>query len=156
MRCQISKSGIKGTNGIKAFTVAEALVSVLIVTIGAAGLMGCFSYAFFVTQMTRENQRATQIMLERTEAIRLCNWDQVITPGFIPASFTDYYNPTTHGATGTVYRGSVAITAFPYATSYAPNMRQLTMTVNWQTGRISRSRTNITNIARDGIQNYVY
>jgi prepilin-type N-terminal cleavage/methylation domain-containing protein len=144
-------------NGTKAFTIAEVVVAIVIVGIGAAGLMGCFNYAYFVTQLTRENQRATQIMLERAEAIRLCSWDQVCSNGFIPATFSDYYDPTGDNASrGATYSGTVAITPFPFATSYSANMRQLTLTVNWQTGQIAHSRTNITNIAKDGIQNYVY
>jgi len=50
----------------------------------------------------------------------------------------------------------VEIIPFPFAASYAADLRQLKLTVQWQTGRISHSRTNITNIAKDGIQNYVY
>ena len=145
------------TRGVMAFTLSEILMCVLIVNIGAAGLMGCFKYAFFVTGLTRENQRATQLMLERVEAIRLCSWDQVRSNGFIPPTFTEYFDPTAAaGSMGIVYNGTVSITPFPYNTSYKDNMRQLTMTMQWQSGSIIRNRTNVTYIAKDGIQNYVY
>ena len=144
-------------NRNRAFTIAEVLVSLVIISIGAAALMGCINYGFFVTQLTRENQRATQIMLERAEAIRLCSWDQVRSNGFIPPTFTDYYDgTTTNDFRGAVYHGTVAIIPFPFATSYAGDMRQLKLTLHWQSGRVTRARTNITNIAKDGIQNYVY
>src|ERR1043165_9873765 len=98
----------------KAFTLAEVIVSVAVVAIGALGLMGCFNFSFFVMQMARENQRATQIILEKAEAIRLCNWDQVNTSGFIPPTFTDYYDPiSTNGSQGVVYNGTCAVSAFP-------------------------------------------
>ena len=141
----------------KAFTIAEVVVSLVIVSIGAAALMGCINYGFLVTQLTRENQRATQIMLERAEAIRLCSWDQVRSTGFIPPTFTDYYDATAPNASqGAVYSGTVEVAPFPFATSYAADLRQLKLTLRWRTGRIAHSRTNITNIAKDGIQNYVY
>ena len=154
MRLQFRKSATTGTS---AYTLAEILICVLIINIGAAGLMGCFKYAFFVTRLFRENQRATQVMLERAEAIRLCSWDQVRSNGFIPPTFTDYFDPTaTNGSSGVVYSGTVAIAAFPYNTSYKDNMRQLTLTVQWTSDTIQRRRTNVTYIAKDGIQNYVY
>jgi len=140
-----------------AFTIAEVVMCLLILNVGAAGLMGCFKYAYFVTGLTRENQRATQVMLERAEAIRLCSWDQVRSNGFIPTTFSDYFDPTaSNGSGGVIYSGTVAITSFPYSTSYADNMRTLTMTLKWQSGKIPRTRTNVTYIAKDGIQNYVY
>ncbi len=154
MRLQFRKSATTGTS---AYTLAEILICVLIINIGAAGLMGCFKYAFFVTRLFRENQRATQVMLERAEAIRLCSWDQVRANGFIPPTFTDYFDPTAaNGSSGVVYSGTVAIVSFPYNTSYKDNMRQLTLTVQWTSDSIKRARTNVTYIAKDGIQNYVY
>jgi len=154
MRLQFRKSATTGTSG---YTLAEILICVLIINIGAAGLMGCFKYAFFVTRLFRENQRATPVMLERAEAIRLCSWDQVRTTGFIPPTFTDYFDPTaTNSSVGIVYTGTVAIASFPYNTTYKDNMRQLTLTVKWTSDSIHRARTNITYIAKDGIQNYVY
>ncbi len=154
MRTDVPKSRLAS---IKAFTLSEVVISILIINIGAAGLMGCFKYAYFVTGLARENQRATQVMLERTEAIRLCSWDQVRSNGFIPTSFTDYFDPSApSGSRGIVYNGTVAITAFPFNTSYKDNMRQLTLTLQWKSGAIDRSRTNVTYIAKDGIQNYVF
>ena len=154
MKIQVHKSIL---SGIKAFTLAEVIMSVLILNISAAGLMGCFKYAFFVTRLARENQRATQVMLERAEAIRLASWDQVRSNGFVPTAFSEYFDPTsTNGSSGCVYTGTATIGAFPYTTSYRDNMRMLTLTLQWQSGTITRSRTNVTYIAKDGIQNYVY
>ena len=142
---------------LEAATLSEIVVCVLIINIGAAALMGCFKYAFFITGITQQNQRATQVMLERAEAIRLCSWDQVRSNGFIPGTFSEYYDPTgTNGSQGVLYSGTAKVTSFPYSTAYAANMRQLTLTLQWQSGSVVHRRTNITYIARDGIQNYVY
>jgi len=154
MRIQLGNGGWRR---LEAATLSEIVVCVLIVNISAAALMGCFKYAFFITGVTQQNQRATQVMLERAEAIRLCSWDQVRSNGFIPATFSEYYDPTgTNGSKGVLYSGTAKITSFPYSTVYGTNMRQLTMTLTWQSGNITHRRTNITYIAKDGIQNYVY
>ena len=46
MITQASKSRLRS---LKAFTLSEVVMSILIINIGAAGLMGCFKYAYFVT-----------------------------------------------------------------------------------------------------------
>jgi len=154
MKIHLCKSGLKR---IQAATLAEILVCVLIINIGAAGLMGCFKYAFFITGITQQNQRATQVMLERAEAIRLCSWDQVRSNGFIPTTFSEYYDPSAqNGSKGVLYNGTVTVSPFPYSTTYKDNMRKLTLTLQWQSGQVNHVRTNVTYIAKNGIQNYVY
>ena len=154
MRIQLCKSGIRR---LQAATLAEIMICVFIINIGAAALMGCFKYAFFITGVTQQNQRATQVMLERAEAIRLCSWDQVRSNGFIPPTFTEYYDPSAQGGSkGVLYSGTVTVAPFPYGTTYKDNMRKLTLTLNWRSGTVAHNRTNVTYIAKDGIQNYVY
>ena len=144
--------------GAKAFTIVEVVVSVVIIAIGVGGFMGAFNYAYFVMELARENQRATQIMVDKCDTIRLFSWDQVnSTNGFIPATFSMAYDPTSTNGTGINYQGTVSISDFPYTTSYSSNLRQLTITLNWNTrGRVQHTRTNVTFIAKDGLQNYVY
>lgn len=140
----------------RAFTIAEVLMSIAIIGVVAAGLMGCFTFSLFAIRMARENQRATQIILERAEAIRCFNWDSLTNVPTTPVS--DYYNPATQSPP--IYTVQTSLGAFSPATggtpSYAANMQQLTIVVTWQTFNITRCRTNVTYIAKDGIQNYVY
>ena len=141
--------------------MVEVVVALGILVIVGAGILGSFKYGFFAMSMARENQRATQIMLAKVETIRLYRWDQVVySNNFIPASFTEVYDPQgSSGQQGAIYTGFVSISNCPSpisTKSYATNMRACTVTLNWKTGRIPRSRTITTYIARDGIQNYVY
>src|SRR6185503_12010121 len=76
-----------------ASTLAEVLAAVAVLAICAAGLMGALANGFRTIQFARENQRATQILMEETEMIRLYTWDQVNKPGFIPTSFVTAYDP---------------------------------------------------------------
>jgi type II secretory pathway pseudopilin PulG len=136
----------------------EIVISTWILSIMAAGIMGCFAYGFYIMELARENQRATQIILEKFETVRLYNWDQVNTPGFIPDNFEDVYDPqAAPGHTGVPYYGTVTVTNVPFATSYSGNMKELVISLTWTSGRNqTRTRTMSTFVAKDGIQNYVY
>jgi type II secretory pathway pseudopilin PulG len=143
-------------------TLVEVIMAIALLGVMTGGIFGSFRYGFFSLQLVRENQRATQIMLEKVETIRLYNWDQIQpTNNFIPATFTDDYDPqgaTGAGATGvgTTYNGTVRVANYPLNSSYAANMRQLTITLAWTSRDIPHTRSLTTYIAKDGIQNYVY
>jgi len=156
-----TNQAVKQIRAAAAFTLTEVVISAAILTISAAGLFGGVRFAYFAMKMARENQRATQIVLERTEAIRCFSWD-MIKAGNVPTNFTEYYDPTVTNnpgsgySTGTKYSGTVQLASFPWSTSYATNMKQLTVTVTWTNGTLVRSRTNVTYISYNGVQNYVY
>ncbi len=151
MRIRCTRGGTKGT------TLVEVVLAICLLGVIAAGLMGSFAYGFFVMKVVRENQRATQILLEKVETIRLYSWDQVLTPGFVPSTFPDVFDPQgPPGHQGISYQGSVSVEPFPFNTSYKDNMRQLVVTLTWTSSGITRSRKFSTFIAKDGLQNYVY
>ena len=140
-------------------SLVDVIMAVALLGVMAGGIFGSFRYGFFSLQLLRENQRATQILLEKVETIRLYSWDQVNTPGFIPTNLpTEYYDPQAPaGAQGVAYNGTLsAPTNVPFSTSYSANLRQLTITLNWTTGNIPHTRRLTTYIAKDGLQNYVY
>jgi type II secretory pathway pseudopilin PulG len=140
------------------FTLVDVIMAIALLGVMASGIFGSFRYGFFTLQLTRENQRATQILLEKVETLRLYSWDQVLDPTFIPHNLPpEYYDPQgTSGSQGTVYNGTVTVTNYPLSASYAANMRQVTVTLTWSTGNIPHKRSLTTYIAKDGIQNYVY
>src|SRR5205814_4257775 len=126
----------------RASTMVEVVVAIGILAILGAGVVGSFKYGFFMMDMVRQNQRATQIMLAKAETVRLYRWDQVLSNGFIPTTFPDVYDPQAPvGQQGVTYNGTVIITNFPENRSYSTNMRQLTIGLTWKTGNISRSRS---------------
>src|SRR3974377_2461188 len=60
-----------------AFTLADVIVAVFVLgTVGGTFCVG-LSSGFYVLQNTREDLRATQIMMQRVEAIRLCTWSEL-------------------------------------------------------------------------------
>ena len=146
-----------------AFTLAEVLVAVALISVAFVSLYLGVSTSFAITQLSRENLRATQIMLERMEGIRLYNWNQLIYSNMIPSTFVTYYYPGgTNGVSkGIAYGGTIEIgpaNLNPTAT-YGDKMRAITVTVSWTnfngSDRIVRQRRMTTYAAREGIQNYV-
>jgi hypothetical protein len=138
-------------------TLVDVVMAIGVLGVMASGIFGCFRYGFFTLQLVRENQRATQVILEKVETIRLYSWDQVNSNGFIPATFSDSYDPDgSANNRGVVYNGTVTVAPYSAASSYAANLRQLTVTLSWTTRDVRHSRSLTTYIAKDGIQNYVY
>jgi type II secretory pathway pseudopilin PulG len=147
---------------IAAFSLVEVSVAMGIIGTTTVALFSGFTTGFFTMQMARENLRATQIMIERTETLRLYSWDQITLPGFIQPTFTEKYDPNaTTEAQGLTYSGTVQIedvpiTTIPITTPYRDDMRMVTVSLNWKTGEINRNRSFTTYIARNGLQNYIY
>ena len=140
-------------------TLVDVVMSIALLGVMASGIFGSFRYGFFTLQLARENQRATQILLEKVETLRLYSWDQVNTPGFIPLNLdTEYYDPQAPaGAQGVAYYGTVTPpSSVTFDASYKANLRQITVTMNWTTRNVPHTRSITTYIAKDGIQNYVY
>lgn len=142
-------------------TLVEVIVAVVVIAIAAAGIIGSINYGMFVTQLARENARATQIMLEKVESIRLYNWTQVTNSGFVPATFVDVYDPQAPtNYQGAIYNGTMTVASPTFGgstPSYSGNMRQFTVTLSWTTnGRITHNRSLTTYVSKDGLQNYVY
>ena len=133
-------------------------MAVAIIGIMCAGLVGSLTYGFYTMGLARENQRATQLILETLETVRLYNWDQVNSNGFIPPTFTGVYDPQAPvGQQGITYYGTISRgNANMGGPSVNTNLVLMTVTLNWTNRGIRHARTNCTLIARDGIQNYVY
>jgi len=148
----------KSNSGV---SLTEVVMATAIIAMIGGAVVTSINYGLLVMRIARENQRATQVMVERLEGIRLYNWDQVTTANFIPTSFTEAYdasNPT--NGQGITYYGQLTIAnpTFSGGTpTYANNMRQFTVTLQWtNASRIAHTRSITTYVARNGIQNYVY
>jgi type II secretory pathway pseudopilin PulG len=150
------RSGRSPRRAQAAFSLTEVTVGLGIVGTCVAALFSGFTTGFFTIKMARENLRATQILLQKAEAIRLQSWDQITNPTNIPTAFVDRYDPNSTSSPGTIYTGSILITNCPITSSYSNNMRMVVISVNWQTGSIDRNRSYTTYVARNGLQVYIY
>ena len=94
---------------------AEIMVAMAVLGFMIISLYAGFSSGFAVLRVARENLRATQILAERMELIRLIRWGDV-SAGFIPARFTaPFYATDTNGPSsgGFDYEGQVRIVKSP-------------------------------------------
>jgi hypothetical protein len=122
-----------------------------------AGITSCF----FSIRLARENLRATQIMLEKMEIIRLLTWEQLNSPNIMPTKFTSTYeaNGDPDASKGLVYEGKITIAPVSKSdlnVSYVDDLRTVTVQLSWKTGNLERSRKITSYVSRHGLQNYVF
>ena len=147
-----------------AFTLPEVLVGAFVLGIMSISLFAAFSTGLRIVQSSRENGRATQILLQKMEVIRLFRWDQATNSTLAPTSFTDWYDPsrTNTQSGGVMYQGSFSATNAPTTlpAAYRDKMLTATVTVYWTNNlngtSVVHSRQMQTYVARYGMQNYVY
>lgn len=137
-------------------TLVDVLFGATIVGVMVVGLYLGFSQGFAVIQLARENLRATQILQEKMETVRLYTWDQVRTPGFIPSAFTAPFYAIGDQTEGLTYQGHMTIAEAPVSESYAADLRVVTVGVTWTSGNVTRHREMRTFISRYGLHNYIY
>src|SRR4029077_16829338 len=126
---------------LSAFTLAEVMVAVLGVSIAVVSLYTGISSGFALVKLAREDLRATQIMLQRMEAVRLYTWSQVTDATYFSTNdYAAYYDPSgqTNGSSGMGYTVKTAISTNTPAANYGPAMRRVTVQVSWLSGNISR------------------
>ena len=138
------------------FTLIEVLVALSVAGITFVSLYAGIGQSFKFLQSARHRLRATQILTEKLEVIRLYNWSQINTPGFVPATFTDYYTPGTNVNSGIVYNGTIAIAGAPVPASYTNTTLKVIVQVNWVSGGVSQQESMETLVSEYGVQNYVY
>lgn len=141
------------------YSLIEVLVGTAVLAIMFVSLYAGISSGFAVIKVARENLRATQILQEKMETIRLYTWDQVNTAGFVPPTFVEpfYANSNDTNNTGSLnYTGQVTIASAPVTESYSNDLRTVTIKVKWVSGGVDRTREMTTFVTRHGLQNYIY
>ena len=149
--------------GTWAFTLVEVLMSVGILAIMVASLYAAFISGFASIKTTREELRATQILTQKLEAIRLCTWAQLSN---CPTSFQEYYDPLgiTNNMAGAIYAGTFSTTGVATniadSVSYKTSLHLITLTVTWtnyiNNSPIIHTRQMQTLSAHNGLQNYIW
>ena len=142
-----------------AFTFAETMVAILIGAVMLTALYSSFTFGYGAVKLSREDLRATQILLQRLETLRLTSFSAIQA-----GTSTDYYEPSsgTNGSRGAVY--TIAITTNAPTSSdmpvqpvyYMNKMRKITVTATWTNANQVRTRSLQTYAAQNGIQSYVY
>src|SRR5438270_11488414 len=111
-----------------AFTLVEVMIAVTILAVAFASLCVGFCQGFAIIKGARENLRATQILQERMETIRLYTWDQLCAKGFVPDTFTCPYDAArTVTNSGLLYNSQITISPTPMTESYAAHHKLVTV-----------------------------
>src|SRR5258708_3050863 len=121
-----------------AFALPEALFGMVIVGVVFAALYSGMTYGFEMVKLSRENLRAAQILQEKFETIRLCNWDQINSNNFISPTFSV---PLYKGLSNEWYSGTVSIVTPSFGKPYTNDLRLVTVQITWSNGvrRCSRN-----------------
>jgi type II secretory pathway pseudopilin PulG len=164
-----TKSSFVPRQATHAFTIIEALVAACVVGVLFVSLYAGITAGFGALSSSRENLRATQVMIDKMETLRLYSWSQLATFGtstsYIPSTFTETFFPTTTNyssstvstgsSSGFVYYGTVEMANAGFTENYSNSVKRVTFTVRWTNG-IARSQTMSTYVSQYGIQNYIY
>jgi prepilin-type N-terminal cleavage/methylation domain-containing protein len=142
----------------RGYTLVEVMVAVAILGIMIVSLYAGFSSGFAILRTSRERTRATQVLFQKVEAIRLCSWSQL---GSFPRTFREPLDPRATNGTAPFYFGTVSFdspAAIPDTASYKANMQQITVTVWWTNfnGSVATpfSEKMTTLVAKYGAQNF--
>lgn len=143
-----------------AFNLVEIAVAMGIIGIGVVALYSALLTGFRVVQLGREDLRATQIMVELMDTLRLYSWDQVTDPTFTPKHFDIDYDPVaaTNGGNGIfIYKCEMNIKKGPDDVVYQDNMKTVTLDIVWNNGTAKkRSRSFVSYVTKNGLQSYIY
>src|SRR5262252_7399535 len=144
---------------IAAFTLIEAMVSVLVGAVMLTALYSSVIFAFGAVKLDREDLRATQILLQRMETLRLTSFAAIQN-----GSLTEYYDP--NGQSNSCYGAAYTVTITTNAPTssdmpvqpvyYMNKMRKVTATATWTNASQLRTRSLQTYASQAGIQSYVY
>jgi type II secretory pathway pseudopilin PulG len=142
----------------RAYTLAEVMVAMGVFGAMLVSLFAGFTSGYAVLRVARENLRATQILEEKMEVIRLVKWSDMTTPGFVPTSFTDYFTPSTstNASVGLAYEGKVTLSAVPLTESYSSHLMMIQINLSWKSGSATRNRQMTTYVSEYGMQHYIY
>ena len=142
----------------RGFTLVEVVCAIAIAAIMVSVLFHGFDNGFAILRSTRDNMRATQILMQKTEAFRLYTWAQLSN---CPASFQEYYNPlgVTNNSAGTLFYGTLSTTGeatnIPASSDYRTNLLLSTITISWTNAWGAHSLQMQTLSAKNGMQNYL-
>ncbi len=162
-----TQPGFRGSQS--AFSLIEIAVATAVVLVSIAGIFGVMTMGVSISEASRENLRATQIMLDKMEGVRLYSWTQLTNSSFLLPSFTNWFYETnnvglsTASGYGIMYTGTVSVGSVPFTNSYSSNMAQVTVTVGWSSAgngwrasTIAHSRSMVTYVSEQGLQNYIF
>jgi type II secretory pathway pseudopilin PulG len=149
----------------RGFFLVEAVVGMALLGLVCMALFSGLCNSTFSVQLTRENLRATQIMAEKLDTIRLYSWKQLTNDTFVaqiekdfnrPLHPPDPLSPPHTNSPSAVYEGAIYIEPAPINEVYGKDLRLVTVELKWKTGELQRTRKMSTLVSRYGTHKYIY
>jgi prepilin-type N-terminal cleavage/methylation domain-containing protein len=147
--------------GRAAFTLVEVIVAAAILGILMIVFFAGYAQGYFELNTSREDLRATQILTQKAETIRLCTWTNLLS---LPTTFVDYYTDSsaTNGQVATYY-GTISVSAptnISSAATYYDDIKLVTIGVTWtnylRERPVAHYRQIQTMAAKNGMVNYLF
>jgi len=144
----------------RAFSLVETVVGMVMVGVTCLALYSGMTFGMKTLQGARETERATQIMEEKLDTIRLYSWDQINTSGYISNRFYVPFSPSNalagSSSPGVTYTGMVTIADAALSETYSTNLKAITIDLYWPSHPSVRHTQMSTFVAKYGLQCYVY
>src|SRR5436189_940685 len=78
---------------VAGFSLAETVVGMGVVGVLIVSLYAALTSNVSTVQIAREDHRATQILVEAMDQVRLLSWEQITNTTAVPSTFTTYFDP---------------------------------------------------------------
>ena len=173
----------RGCCGPAAYTLVEICVAIGLVALAAGALYSGMMYTAQLSNQTREELRATQIMLEKLETLRLYTWEQIgspfdpddpedpldpfdsedphtaddeAEPFVLPTTFTAKFTPGSTNRSDLTYHGTLTLTNAGLTEDYGVHLLRVQVGLRWtNANRRVQTRQMQTFFAKYGMQNNV-
>jgi prepilin-type N-terminal cleavage/methylation domain-containing protein len=122
----------------KGYTLVEVIISVLVLALVGGSLFAGLAAGFSLVQSSREDTRATQIMVEKMETVRLQGWSNLASsaPNTPLTSFQPSYFADGSATNPPIYQGTIQVSKSPPGISgtYLSHIMAVTVTLQWTNG----------------------
>src|SRR6266496_3132529 len=135
-----------------AFALLEVIMAIAAVAVAVIAAYAGITSGFSLLRMARENLRATQIMVEKMETVRLYNWDEICSNGFVPTNFQAPYFVQGSVTSAPIYYGTISIADSSPSIPYNADLKKITVNINWTSSKLPRQRQITTFVSRYGLQ----
>lgn len=149
-----SASGMARRVRCPGFTLVEVLFAMAIIGILIVTMYAAIANSASWVRVCQENETVTQILSEKMDTIRLYNWDQINSNGFVLTNFTVGIDPLQTNSRP-YYTGTVVIVQAPISETYKTDLRQVTVNVSWVSGSRPQTRSMSSFVTSYGLQSYV-
>jgi hypothetical protein len=133
----------------QAHSLVENMVASALLGFILMALYGAFSFGFGTIKVSQEDLRAGQVLLQKLETIRVYDWNK-ITSGYVPTNFTADFS----SSGGVIYNGTIEIDPVALTQSYSNTLREVTVSLWWDSAGVTRRRSMTTLVSQNGIQTY--